>query len=126
MKLTTGAILILAWVAMLSIATSPSSGQVAESAEVWRAGAYCTDEASAARLSKAMADKGAVGYGVEMMSGGTNCYDVETMGLPYPQVTLLEKQWQIVTLNGQKVDFWTAVDKNGGLGWIWFFIDDGV
>ncbi len=126
MKLITGAILILVWTAMLFIATAPTVAQVVAPNEVWWAGAYCTNEISATRLARAMADGGAVGYGITIMALDVQCYDVEILNQPPPRVTLLEKQWQIVTPDGQKVDFWTAVDKRGVLGWVWLFVDDGV
>lgn len=127
MKRTIGVFLTLVCVAMLFFATaSPSWGQVPFSSEVWAAGAYCTDEESALQLAKAMVDGGAVGYGVEIMASETRCYDVVALNRPRPTVILLEQQWRIVTLDGQAVDFWTAVDTRGNVGWVWFFLLDSI
>lgn len=120
-------LLTFLFVALLAVGTNAhvTMAQRASSNEVWTAEAYCTDEIAAELLSKMMAERGKKGYREVMFASGVKCWDSRILNnVSTPQVTLLEKQWQVVSPKGQKFDFWTAVDRHGVLGWVWFLIED--
>lgn len=111
--------------AIFLIAVTPVSAQKAAPNEVWTAGAYCLNEGAAELLSRKMIETGLEGYVRVILSGGIQCWDSNvTDNVPTPDVRILEKQWQVVTPQGQKFDFWTAVDNDGIYGWVWFLIED--
>lgn len=115
------------FVALLAVGANAHTAvaQKAEPNQVWTAEAYCTDEAAVELLSQMMVKRGKAGYHEVMVADGVKCWDSRILNnLPTPQVTIIEKQWRVVTPRGQKFDFWTAVDKYGLLGWVWFLIEE--
>lgn len=114
-------------VAVFMVVATPAVAQVAAPDEIWEAGGYCLDEVSALILTKAIVERGAQGYREVIRSPGVRCYDSDILVNASPvRVTTLEKQWPVVSFEGQKMDFWTVKDKNGRTGWVWFLVDDGV
>ncbi len=91
--------------------------------EPWRAAAYCTNEDDAKLLSRRMAEDGLTGYTQIMRTDGIACWDSRILSnVPVTQVITVEKVWRVVAAGGQMFDFWTALDQNGRLGWVWFVV----
>ena len=112
--------------AIFLVTVTSASAQVATDHEVWTADAYCLDEAAAELLSRMMAEQGRDGYTEVMLTNGIRCWDASILkNVITPKVRLLEKQWRIITPQGQRFDFWTAVDRKGFHGWVWFLIENG-
>lgn len=119
-------LLTIFFVALLAVGVSAhgAEAQKATANTVWTVDAYCTDEVAVELLSSLMAARGMEGYHEVMVADGVKCWDSRILNnVSVPQVLLIEKQWRVTTPGGQKFDFWTAMDQDGLLGWVWFLIE---
>ena len=111
------ALLVGGWGFRESVAQEVSPG------EPWYASAYCTKEEDAKLLSRRMAEDGLAGYTQVMRTDGVACWDSRILSnVPVTPVITVEKVWRVVTADGQVFNFWTALDRNERLGWVWFMV----
>lgn len=92
---------------------------------IYNIGTYCRDEASARTLSNAMARNGFRGF-VGVMESQVSCWHADMH--PYitiARVKLMEKQWEVTLPSGAVMEFWTAIDPSGLIGWTWFLVAEG-
>ncbi len=84
--------------------------------------AYCYTKEAAGELAESIALHGDVGYRKSMASRQLDCFDVNMHAAPPMTLTLRERAFRAVHLDGRHFQFWRAEDVEGTSGYVWTLI----